>query len=90
VSGAAVFGETPIDGCDPKGMMCERVSEVSEIGFVYGRVGGSLALGGAGQTFLALDVGIWRGIHREREDGMVTERRVFTIPMAGIAFLFAF
>jgi hypothetical protein len=89
IGAGAIIGSVPVDGCDASRTDCERMSSAFEAAYGHARAGVAIHFGARRRHSLGLDLGVWHGVHRDREDGEVTERDAFTIPMAGASYLFA-
>jgi hypothetical protein len=87
VGGLIAFGDVPVDGCAPDDAGCPTVAGSTSVGVLHARFGLGLRL--AARHRLAFDVGVWRAVRREDEDGRTIERDVFVIPMAGVAWFYA-
>jgi len=83
--GAATFGAGMRTDC----IQDAPCADASEIAYGYGRFGFDLKLGSARRHSIGFDVGLWRGIHRERAGDTIIKREPLFIPMVGVGYLFS-
>lgn len=84
----SAFGTSPPTSCPPGELTCPEARETTLTGLVSVRFGAAYRF--ARRHRVALDVGMWRAVRRERREGVTTDREVQAYLIGGLAWLYAF